>query len=166
MAPDTGSRGVVNEETNALYEACVGFMVAEKSNTDSWEKVARFVDGLLKGGKSLKEIKTEFFVVEHQIKKDFGVSTMPSAWRSAKSTALKAAAEGRDLVSAAGVAGKTAVSKKATHPKKDGASLAMDHLASAHTELMGVATLTVGKWVAITDTIGRINEQLGRIGHA
>jgi hypothetical protein len=79
-------------ESNPLYEACVGFMVAEKSEADSWEKVARFVQTKVDNGSGDEaQLKAEFSVVEKQIKKDFSVTTLPTAWRTAKSTAMSAA---------------------------------------------------------------------------
>lgn len=95
---------------HALYQAAVGFMVASKSDADSWEHVARWVHAM-NGTATREEMKAEFKLVEKQIKADFNVTIMPSAWRSAKATALKAAILGVMLVFDDKVVGKTEVSK-------------------------------------------------------
>lgn len=99
------------EQPHPLYEACVGFMVSDRSKDDAWSKVAQFVDAR-RSTHSLDAMKAEFKVVEAQIKASFDVRTLPTAWRSAKSTALSAMRDGVALLDGEGAAlGKTEVSK-------------------------------------------------------
>lgn len=79
---------------NILYDACVGFMVSERTGTESWELVAKWVAERRGNGADVPSIKAEFAVVEKQIKSDFKVATLPGAWRSAKSAALSAVKAG------------------------------------------------------------------------
>jgi hypothetical protein len=72
----------------SLYEACVGLMVANKSTQDSWSKVASFV--YANSHLTHEDMIERFKVVEAQVKADFKVTALPSAWRSAKTVALKA----------------------------------------------------------------------------
>jgi len=91
------------DESNPLYDACVGFMVAEKSEADSWAKVARLVQTKVDNGVGdVAVLKAEFAVVEKQIKHDFGVTTLPTTWRTAKSSSLAAARAGVSLTDEAG----------------------------------------------------------------
>ena len=87
---------------NKLYHAAVGFMVAEKSESNSWEQVAQFVHDFMHSHttdpSSIKLLKREFSVVEKQVRKDFQVGRLPGAWRSAKSHAINAAIKGIPLV--------------------------------------------------------------------
>jgi hypothetical protein len=84
-----------------LYEAAVGFLVSEKSNSNAWEEVAKFVYQYTMNGSSLKDLRREFAIVEKQIRKDFEVNKLPPAWRSAKSTALSALQLGVPLIDTA-----------------------------------------------------------------
>lgn len=109
------------DESNPLYDACVGFMVAEKSEADSWAKVARFVQTKVENGHGDDALlKAEFVVVEKQIKQDFMVTTLPTAWRTAKSTALAAAHAEVCLLDASGnVKGKSSVEDEVRAKKGD-----------------------------------------------
>lgn len=86
-------------QSNPLYDAAVGFMVAEKSGTNAWEQVATFVQHYVERNVGnphlLRDLKTQFTVVERQVKKDFMVTALPGAWKSAKSHAINAVA--RDI---------------------------------------------------------------------
>jgi hypothetical protein len=81
-----------------LYEACVGYMVADRSESNAWKQVAEFVTKERAAGKTLLQIKDVFQAVEQQAAKDFGVKGMPNSWRSAKSTALGAVVKGLALM--------------------------------------------------------------------
>lgn len=93
-----------------LYKAAVSFMVSERTGVESWEMVAKFAASV---GNSAA-LRKEFAVVEQQIKADFKIDALPSAWRSAKSVALKAVLKGVALVDShtGAVKGKTAVEKQ------------------------------------------------------
>jgi hypothetical protein len=94
----------VNPDTAApskLYEAAVGFLVSEKSNSNAWEQVATFAYNY---SGNMKQLMREFAIVEKQIRKDFEVNKLPPAWRSAKSTALAALRMGIPLVDASTLA--------------------------------------------------------------
>ena len=140
----------IDETTSLLYDACVGFMVSEKTGRDSWAKVAVFVDGKVKAGVSVSDIRSEFKVVEQQLKADFKVATLPAAWRSAKTAALNAARAGVAMVDQEGGAhGKTAVEhatkivrRGGTPPPRDCADIAAHHLATALGVLTGTTTIT------------------------
>lgn len=110
LAPETSG--------NPLYDACVGFMVSERTGTDSWEQVAMHVNKMQQAGLGMDSIRTEFRTTEQQIKKDFSVSVLPTAWRTAKHTALKAVRNGVPLLGGDGkVLGKTAVDKGSAVPR-------------------------------------------------
>lgn len=118
---DTDSGG------NLLYDAAVGFMVSEKSQSNAWAQVALFVSSHRADANPvdpaaeqewLRKIKREFRTVELQVKKDFGVSKLPVAWRSAKSTAISAVLKGITLVGSEGVMPKTDVSTLLKASKK------------------------------------------------
>lgn len=132
------------DESNPLYDACVGFMVAEKSETDSWEKVARFVQMRVVNGYGEEALlKAEFHVVEKQIKHDFKTTTLPTAWRTAKSTALAAAKHGVSLVDPSGaVKGKSATEDEVralkTTDEKSLAFYVAEHLNRAAREVTGL----------------------------
>lgn len=98
-----------------LYEAAVGYMVSEKAQSSAWERVAIVVHTIVSAATdtdaALKQLKREFAVVEKQIKADYKVARLPSAWKSAKSTALSAVKNAIPLMSGAGVMPKTDVGK-------------------------------------------------------
>lgn len=80
---------------NPLYDAAVGFLVSERTGSDAWAKVAEFAANYpaIESehiNDTLARLKKEFTVVEKQVRKDFKVSRLPAAWRSAKSTAISA----------------------------------------------------------------------------
>lgn len=87
-----------HENSNPLYSACVGWMVSERTDEDSWSAVAKCVAGKVKDGVDVDVIVTDFKVTEKQIKKDFSITVLPTAWRTAKHTALKALREGVSLL--------------------------------------------------------------------
>lgn len=92
-----------------LYNACVGYMVSEKSHADSWTSVVNFVQTCLTNG---TDIASEFKVVETQVKADFKVKSLPAAWRSAKSVAISAVTQGVVLTEDGKPLGKTAVERR------------------------------------------------------
>lgn len=100
-----------------LYKAAVSFMVSERTHTESWEMVAKFASNYVDGS-DVASLKAEFKTVEQQIKADFKIDALPSAWRSAKSVALKAVGKGVRLVDShtGAVKGKTAVEKECKPP--------------------------------------------------
>lgn len=93
-----------------LYKAAVSFMVSERTSVESWELVAKFASRFTDNG-DVAALKKEFAVVEQQIKADFKIDALPSAWRSAKSVAVKAVKSAVRLVDShtGAVKGKTAV---------------------------------------------------------
>jgi hypothetical protein len=106
--------------TSKLYEAAVGFLVSEKSGANAWEQVAEFVHQFYTHQRDavgdeperiLKMLKHEFRVVEVQVKKDYQVSRLPVAWRSAKSTAIAALKAGVQLMGDDGAMPKSDVGK-------------------------------------------------------
>lgn len=68
-----------------MYDAAVKYMVAEKSESDAWKTVAMVSHGI-----TIDDFNALIKSVESRIKKDFGISRMPTKWRSAKSTVLAA----------------------------------------------------------------------------
>lgn len=97
-------------QASSLYEAAVSSLVSERTANETWEKVALFIHNL-SGGVPIEELGAQFSLVEQQIKADYSITKLPSAWRSAKATALKAVANEVPLTDGGGkVLGKTAVS--------------------------------------------------------
>ena len=123
----------MSEDTNKLYTAAVGYMVAEKSNENSWaglvECAVQHISAKINKMASIDEVTNEALafsfrtemlsVVEQQIKKDFNITAMPAAWRSAKSTVVAAIKAGVDLVKnePRSVRGKTEVEKEIKNAK-------------------------------------------------
>jgi hypothetical protein len=106
----------VSDENKVLYEACVGFMVGEKTTTDSWAAVAQWVHE--NRNKNTDDLKGALKDVEARIKEDFKVTALPSAWRSAKSTALDALRVSVALVDEKGeVVPKTELSRRVKNMK-------------------------------------------------
>lgn len=113
---------------NKLYDAAVGFLVSEKSNSNAWAQVAEFVaDHRMNYNPGdeeaeqqwLRHLKREFLVVERQVKKDFQVTRLPVSWRSAKSTSINAVTRGIPLLDTTGSpVPKTDVSKLISAAKK------------------------------------------------
>jgi hypothetical protein len=98
------------KDGHPLYDAAVGYVVSQKTDTDSWEKIAKFVATFPSSDTTI--VEATFKTVEAQMKADFGLTSLPAAWRSAKATALKAHKNGIVLVNSdSNVVGKTAVSK-------------------------------------------------------
>lgn len=97
-----------NAPGHKLYDAAVGFLVADKSHSNAWAQVAEFTANYPLSDDGLHDLQREFRTVERQIKKDFELGRLPAAWRSAKSTALKALKAGIPLLN---VSNGTAVPK-------------------------------------------------------
>lgn len=154
---------------SSLYEACVGFMVSEKTGTDSWEQVAKWVAEKVANGTPYDHIKSAFEVTEKQIKADFKVATLPVAWRSAKSTALKAARKGVPLVDVDGkVAGKTAiaVATTGTVPRNIVLDLAR-HIEEAQRLIPHLpAPLAHSDWAALTEKAAVLTGLIHGVSHA
>jgi hypothetical protein len=121
-------------EAHPLYNACVGYMVSEKSKTGAWEQVASYVQVCMDKGYTRQQVEDEFSVIEEQVKAAFAVKSLPSSWRSAKTTALQAMAASVVLVAGGKVVGKTAVSKAikaALTTKPEPFDRIMGHLSAA-----------------------------------
>lgn len=112
-----------------LYDAAVGFMVASKSEEDAWAKVVEFSATLLDefgsntadyAAKGPGLLLAEFKVVEKQIKKDFSITALPTKWRSAKHTVIRAVMCGEKICDGAAdkPIPKTELSKRITAAKK------------------------------------------------
>jgi hypothetical protein len=97
---------MTKEAEHPLYSAGVGYLTSKSVDEDSWAKIAAFVVG-----HSVEVCKQQFAEQEAMVKLDFGITSMPTAWRSAKSTALKALSHGIALTEAGGVRPKTEVAK-------------------------------------------------------
>lgn len=105
---------MATEESCKLYDACVGFLVSERTDSDAWADVCRHVQQAVNNGDT-SALVSEFKATEQQIKKDYAITALPTAWRTAKSTALKAVRCGIELVDVGGVVQpKTAVEKAIT----------------------------------------------------
>lgn len=165
----TSSSTGINETTHLLYDACVGFMVSEKTGKDSWEKMAQFVHAQASKGSDIATIKAEFKLVEKQLKQDFKVSALPAAYRSAKTTALSALADAIPFVREDGSAlPKTDVSKalaayraRFTKGPVDYADKALSHLTTTLGYLCAVTTLSGGKHAALSAVVKDIQSRLG-----
>jgi len=99
-------------DKSLLYQAAVDSLVSDRTSNDTWEKVARFAHAQMQNGSLVDydAVAQSFKEIELQIKGEYGVSTMPSAWRSAKSIAIKALAHRINVMDQEGkVLGKTHV---------------------------------------------------------
>jgi hypothetical protein len=150
-----GVKSSVSTDTAApsqLYEAAVGYLVSDKSQSNAWEQVCQFVHGIVvnKGNDEhvRKELEHEFRVVEKQVKKDYDIKgRMPASWRSAKATALGALKHSIPLVNVDGnVQPKTDVGKLISASKK-GSVAPSDFEKFQHhsTAMMGLLMKLVGK---------------------
>lgn len=116
-------------EESGLYLAAIGYLVADKTSEDSWAKVATWAVLCVQNNVDLPMMKQGLKTVEQQVKADYKLTTMPAAWRSAKTAALKAVVAGVELVDLVGnVNGKSAVEKatkeKLVVPRNDADELA------------------------------------------
>ena len=102
-------------ENGMLYDACVGYMVSEKTGADSWAAVCAYVNSKWTVDKDL--LRDEFKAVETRIKQEFGITVMPTAWRSAKTTALKAHANGVMVLCEGVAVPKTSLTRALCEPK-------------------------------------------------
>ena len=80
----------MDEKTEPLYAAAVGYMVSSRTNHDSWAAIATRVHQLIQQGATRDTIGAQFQAVEAKVKEDFKLTQMPTAWRTAKHTVLKA----------------------------------------------------------------------------
>ena len=72
----------MSSEGTLLYTAATESLVAEQSGNNVYEKMMSYAIGLSSDyGLFMKDIKS----TEKQIKTDFGITSMPNPWRSAKS---------------------------------------------------------------------------------
>ena len=102
----------MDEKSELLYAAAVGYMVSSRTNQDSWASIAKRVQQLVQQGHTYDHIAIHFLEVEKKVKEDFSLRHMPAAWRTAKHTVLKAVQAGVGFVDLAGnPLGKTAVDK-------------------------------------------------------
>lgn len=85
-------------EPDSLYEACVGYTVADKTKANSWDTICREVWRLQHMGSGYAELRQVFKGAEENVKRDYGITEVSSAWRSAKSVALNAVKKGVPLV--------------------------------------------------------------------
>ncbi len=120
MSSDTDVAEGAVPKNNPLYDAGVHFLVSKETGEQAWEKVARWVEAGHTAGQSVEDMQAAFKAVEKQVKHDFKVGSMPSAWRSAKSVALAAVREGIRLVCTEGNPfGKTLIESLLKQKKKD-----------------------------------------------
>lgn len=86
------SEALLTTSGNAMYDAVVGFMVSERTDVDSWNLVATDVAARVKAGESMDTIRLAMRMTEQQVKQDYSITSLPTAWRTAKHTALAAVA--------------------------------------------------------------------------
>lgn len=92
-----------------LKNIAVTAFAAQSLEGDTWQSMCRWVCDAVRNGQSVADIRKEMKIVETQMKADYNVSAMPSAWRSAKSVVLSAVKEGVSLLSGTLINGKTDV---------------------------------------------------------
>ena len=79
-----------NDE-HPLYKAGVHFLVSKKTDQEAWALVAKWGSFF---GNDVVAMESEFATIEKQLKADFNITSMPTAWRSSKSTIINAARQG------------------------------------------------------------------------
>lgn len=94
---------------SALKNVAVTAFASEALEGETWEGMCRYAVEAIKNGGTHFTIRIEMKAVEKQMKADYDVTAMPSAWRSAKSVVLGAVAEAVDLMKGSAVLGKTDV---------------------------------------------------------
>lgn len=99
--------GSLNE---AAEMALVVFIAADQTKTNAWKLLCDLVSKFSTDIPSLKEVLKN---AEENVKKKHGIDTLPTAWRSAKSTALTALKAGVSFVGTDGtLLGKSEVYKE------------------------------------------------------
>lgn len=98
----------MEREVNELRDIAVAGLAAENLGGEVWNDMAKWVNAHKDMADS--ELKRIINTMERQFRHDYSTTTMPSAYRSAKSVAMAARKTGVVLVEANGEAsGKTAV---------------------------------------------------------
>ena len=138
----------MDEKSELLYAAAVGYMVSSRTNQDSWASIAKRVHQLVQHGCDVVDISAHFLEVEKKVKEDFKLTHMPAAWRTAKHTVLKAVQAGVGFVDGAGdPLGKTAVDKACSRlaavisatPEQQWGDICA-HLAAIHAKVQTMGT--------------------------
>ena len=93
----------------ALKNVAVTAFAAQTLEGETWQGMCRWACDAAANEKDAVYMRNEMKAVEKQMKADYDVTTMPSAWRSAKSVVLAAVALNLALVKGAAVIGKTEV---------------------------------------------------------
>ena len=93
----------------ALKSVAVSAFAAQTLEGETWQGMCKWACEAVKNGQTVAQMKKDIKVVEAQMKKDYDVTAMPSAWRSAKSVVLAATEEGIELMVGGAVRGKTDV---------------------------------------------------------
>lgn len=88
--------------------ALTGFGASDATSKGAWGALAKSVQGAIDAGHERDRVEAEMQMAEDEYKRVNSVSSLPSAWRSAKSVALKAVEQGLPLVDEDGdIMGKT-----------------------------------------------------------
>jgi len=96
----------------ALKNVAVTAFAAQTLEGETWQGMCRWACDAAANEKDAVYMRNEMKAVEKQMKADYDVTTMPSAWRSAKSVVLAAVALNLALVKGAAVIGKTEVEQR------------------------------------------------------
>jgi len=109
---------------NYLKEALEHYAVSERADATAWDRIANWGNQCAVVGGHMDVIEKEIAHWESEVKKDFGLTALPNAWRSAKSTVLSAVNLGVPLMDNGQVRAKVAVSKdiakvRGTSPSPD-----------------------------------------------
>jgi hypothetical protein len=172
MHPDDGTvaaaAAVELADGHALYDAGVGFLVSKKTDEDSWAKVANYVGSLAQKEVPVDTISKVFKAVEAQLKKDFGVTSMPTAWRTAKATAFGALEKGVPLLADGAARPKTEVSKQlkgAPTPtsKHEQCLNALARASYLINELAAEKLLDRSEWETLASMHNLVNESMAKL---
>lgn len=115
---------------NYLKEALEHYAVSERADTTAWDRLANWGNLCASSGVAHVDVmEKEIAVAEENVKKDFGLTALPNAWRSAKSTVLSAVTLNVPLMDNGQVRSKQAVTKdvakaRGTNPNPDPAAAA------------------------------------------
>ncbi len=95
-------------DLNSYIGALTGFGASDATNKGAWGALARTVQGAIDMGHDRDRVEAEMTMAEEEYKTANNVTALPSAWRSAKSVALKAVEQGFALIGDdGGIIGKT-----------------------------------------------------------
>lgn len=85
------------DEGGALMTAAVSYVVAEKSDDNAWATLSSWAARMKQDNMTHAAMKELFRLCEQKVKEEYGLTSMPSKWRSSKANILNAWEMGIDF---------------------------------------------------------------------